>query len=119
MQRTSMFLDFRPSLKAAASLLLAFNISQSQIAPDIGLKKIPEDEIRSLLNKTLVMSVPSLDAKKEVVRQQGPLRMWSKSIESLTSLKKQDIKRIYKPLIVLLNQELYGQRLFNDPALFL
>ena len=41
-QRDSQFLDFRPSLNAAASLMLAFNVSQSHVAPSIGLKKIPE-----------------------------------------------------------------------------
>ena len=32
-QRDSQFLDFKPSHNAAASLMLAFNVSQSHVAP--------------------------------------------------------------------------------------
>ena len=88
MQLQSIFLEFKPSLKAAASLLLALNISQSFVAPEIGLKRINEHEIKSLLHRAYAIYVPKLDAKSG---QQSPLRLWSKSIECLTSLKQQDI----------------------------
>ena len=44
-QRNCEFLDVKPSLKAAASLLLAFNISQSQVATSIGIKRVPELQV--------------------------------------------------------------------------
>ena len=49
MQREANFLDYRPSQNAAASLLLAINISQSDVAPEIGISKIPMSKMQGLL----------------------------------------------------------------------
>ena len=83
-QSNSVFLDFKPSHNAAACLLLAFNLSQSSIADDIGVKKVPELKVKSLLLET--QTIHSM-TPKEQIDPQGPLQMWNKSVEELTSVK--------------------------------
>ena len=53
MQRESSFLDYMPSEQAAASLLLAINISKSSVAPIFNLEKISKPEINALIYNTL------------------------------------------------------------------
>ena len=55
MQREAPFLDHKPSVIAAAGLVLAINISQSEVAPSIGVKRIPELKMQSLLYETLTI----------------------------------------------------------------
>ena len=49
MQRESSFLNYMPSQQAAASLLLAINISMSKVAPLIELERVPKSEINQLI----------------------------------------------------------------------
>ena len=48
----------------------------------------------------------------------GPLEMWNKSVEDLTSVKQEDIRTVYRSLVEAVNNDCYDRKLFNDPSLF-
>ena len=54
MQREPCFLNYCPSQIAAAALLLAINISKSDIAKSIGLKQIEETGLQTLFAETSI-----------------------------------------------------------------
>ena len=88
-QLDSQFLDYKPSQQAAVSLLLAFNISQSSVAPEIGIQRVPELQMKSLVHDSLIIqsAESAASVKKETQTYSGPLRMWNRSVENLTSVK--------------------------------
>ena len=119
MQREAFFLDYRPSAIAAASLLLAINISQSEVAPSIGVSRIPELKMQSLLYETLTIHAELSAGLTDDQDSTSPLRMWSPAVEKLTLLKKEaSIRPVYSALIENLNENVYKQKLFGDPTLF-
>ena len=119
MQREAHFLNFRPSQIAAASLLLAINISLSDAAPLVGIKKIQELQMKSLFFETAIY-LEIAGVKIEEKDAKCPLRMWNNSIEKLTCVKKvQDVKPVYKSLTEKVNEIWYSEKLLSDPSLFL
>ena len=119
MQREAHFLNFRPSQIAAASLLLAINISLSDAAPLVGIKKIQELQMKSLFFETTIY-LEIAGVKIEEKDAKCPLRMWNNSIEKLTCVKKvQDVKPVYKSLTEKVNEIWYSEKLLSDPSLFL
>ena len=119
MQREAHFLDFRPSQIAAASLLFAINISTSDVAPQINIKKIEALQMKSLFFETAIyMEVAGIKIEEKDVKD--PLRMWNASLQKLTCIKKdQDIEPVYKSLVEKLNEQWYQNKLDDDPNLFL
>lgn len=79
MLRDSSFLIYRPSQIAAASLLFAINISQSKVAPLIGINKIEESEMKSLFFETAI-HLGITGVKFFEIDTKCPLRMWNKSV---------------------------------------
>ena len=118
MQREPCFLNFRPSQIAAASLMFAINISQSDIANEIGLKKIDEASFKSLFFETSIY----LEISGKKVQDEESicaLRMWSASIEKLTCVKKQqDVAPVYRMLAKKLDEVWYDHKLNGDQKLF-
>ena len=55
MQQEAQFLNYRPSQRAAASLLLSINISQSNVAHIAGIEKIDQLTMRSYLQEKLTV----------------------------------------------------------------
>ena len=88
MQREALFLGYRPSATAAASLVLAINICQSEVAPSIGVKRIPELKIRSLLYQALSIHAELSAGLLNEEDTTSPLRVWNPAVEKLTLLKK-------------------------------
>ena len=78
MQRDSRFLDYAPSLIAAASLIATINITQSTVTGLIKIKYISESKMRHKLNKAL--SKLGLGMVSKVKVDPNPLRMWNNSI---------------------------------------
>lgn len=111
MQRDSTFLNFRPSQIAAASILLAINISQSKVAPEIGVKQIEEMALKSLFFETAIhMEVAG--KKVEEKNANCPLRYWNDSVQKLTAVKRgADINAAYKELVEKLNKNWYENKL--------
>ena len=79
MQREAHFLNFRPSQIAAASLLFAINISISNVAPTIDIRKIQELQIKSLFFETAIR-IEIAGIKIEEKDAKCPLKMWNGSV---------------------------------------
>ena len=119
MQRESQFLNFRPSQLASASLLFAINISISNVAPTIKVRKIHELQLKSLFFETAIL-LEIAGVKIEEGNVKCPLRMWNESVQKLTLVKKEeDIKPCYRALVESLNEVWYDGKLYGDPSLFL
>ena len=120
MQREALFLDYKPSVIAASSLVLAINISQSEVAPSIGVKRIPELKMQSILFETLTIHAELSAGLLDEQDTTSPLRIWNPSVEKLTLIKKEaSIRPVYTALIEKLNESVYNQKLFEDPTLFI
>ena len=79
MQREAHFLNFRPSLIAAASLLFAINISLSEIAPLIDLKQIQDSQLENLfIETTIYMEITGAETEEKDTK--CPLHMWNTSV---------------------------------------
>ena len=117
-EQMSHFLEYKPSRKAAASLIAAININLSDVAPKIGLKKLHDFQIDSLVVDPSICSEFSAKISKDPSAN-SPLHIWSDSVECLTYLKKKnDIEPVYKILMETLNVTFYEEKLYGDPALF-
>ena len=115
MQREAPFLAYKPSATAAASLVLAINISQSEVAPSIGVKRIPELKMQSLLHDTLTIHAELSAGLLDEQDTTSPLRIWNPAVEKLTLLKREaNIRPVYRALIENLNESVYKQKLFED-----
>ena len=111
MQRDSAFLNFRPSQIAAASILFAINISLSEVASAIGVKKIEELALKSLFFETAIHHEVA-GKKIEEKNAKCPLRYWNDSVQKLTALKREaDINAAYKELVERLNKNWYENKL--------
>ena len=119
MQRESQFLNFRPSQLASASLLFAINISISNVAPTIKIRKIHELQLKSLFFETaILLEIAGVKIEEDTVK--CPLKMWNESVQKLTFVKKEeDIKPCYRALVESLNEVWYEGKLYGDPSLFL
>ena len=110
--REGQFLDFKPSQIAAACLILACNISYSDVAIQIGWNKLQDPHLLSI-QKLNQMGVASNYARS------GAFRMWDKTVKQLTMLSSsRDIKPAYVALINSLNSKQYNGMLSSDPTLF-
>ena len=75
--------------------------------------------MKNLLYQTLTFHKDLTDGQLDDQDTSTPLSIWNNSIEKLTSVKKEDIKKIYIALIENLNETCYKQKLDADPTLFM
>ena len=75
--------------------------------------------MKNLLYQTLTFHKDLTDGQLDDQDTSTPLSIWNNSIEKLTSVKKEDIKKIYNALIENLNETCYKQKLDADPTLFM
>ena len=119
MQRESKFLDYRPSQIAAASLMLALNVSMSKVAPAVGAKRIQQTDLRNLFFETSILMEVS-GVKVEESNSSCPLRMWNQSVEKITLVnRKQDIEPVYEKLTNDLNMQWYDNKLRDDQQILI
>ena len=117
--RKQEFLTYKQSAKAAAAAILAINICLSQTAKVINASRIKRDKLKSLIYVALATHADS-GVFEEIVVADGPLSIWNKQIEELTSVEKtRDIKQIYASLLSSVNTELFQNKLAKDPKLFI
>ena len=111
------FLNYKPSQIAAASLLLAINLSSSSIvAETFGFKKFPYPEV--LAEQKLHPTDPA--SGNSAATLNNPLRLWREEIKQLTLLSpSRDIKDVYTKLIQTINQAEFSDALYADPTLFM
>ena len=109
--REASFLDRKPSLLAAASILVAINICISDSAPSLGITKISEFELKYSFFEASLHD-PSSD--KEQAENQSPLRFWNKSVSRVTQIEADSILPVYSKLTLFLNQGHYNHKLSED-----
>ena len=82
MQRDEQFLRYRPSQIAAASLILALNLSESMFAKQIGMTpKVSSSDEKSLnFEQTINVEVGGIKKQKRQVKT-VPLKMWDRNME--------------------------------------
>ena len=116
-QCNDQFLNYKPSQIAAASLLLAINLSSSTIvAETFGFKKFPYPEV--LPEQKLQPTTPL--NSNQISMPNNPLRLWREEIKQLTLLSpSRDIKDVYTKLIQTINQAEFSDALYADPTLFM
>ena len=52
MQRFAKFLEWKPSQIAAVAIILSVNLNQSPVAPQVGLRTLKGDKVRSLMQRS-------------------------------------------------------------------
>ena len=84
MQRDEQFLRYRPSQLAAASLILALNLSESMYAKQIGMTPKPDAYEQKGLNfeQTINLEIGGVKAAKQKSNVKCvPLKMWDRAME--------------------------------------
>ena len=84
MQRDEQFLRYRPSQIAAASLILALNLSESTFAKQIGMtpKKNRDEEMGLDQESTISVEVGGVKVtKQKKTIKSVPLKMWDRAME--------------------------------------
>ena len=107
MLREAQFLDYKPSLCAAAALMAAINIAQSPLARSLGIRHISDKQMKKFLNREVKVPQEALDQCKS-------LSLWHTEISRLTSINKEEIEPVYKALISSLNEHCYKNQLSWD-----
>lgn len=105
MQRESRFLKYRQSQMAAAALLFAINFKQSTLVTSIlGLAQTPIEELENIIKEEMALyaditCISNHTDSKEETNPDGPLRLWSDTMATLTYLETEDIKSVYEDLV--------------------
>ena len=121
MQRDEQFLRYRPSQIAAASLILALNLSESMFAKQIGMtpKVSSSDEKGLSFEQTINVEVGGVKKQKRQVKQ-VPLKMWDRNMEQMSKVSRfRDVKPVYQHLLLNLSQSEtpLGKVIKADPSL--
>ena len=110
----------KPSVIAAASLILAINLSNSSVTESIGLKKFEEHALSDKTARTKFHTAQLSPSKAPLSSRNDPLRLWDSSIGSLTNLSSdRDVQPVYITLLNSLNNSQFNGVLSEDPALFI
>ena len=123
MQRDEQFLRYRPSQLAAASLILALNLSESMYAKQIGMTPKPDAYEQKGLNfeQTINLEIGGVKAAKQKSNVKSvPLKMWDRAMEQISKVSRfRDVKPVYQHLLLnLSNSETpLGKVIKADPAL--
>ena len=75
MQREPCFLNYCPSQIAAAALLLAINISSSDIAKSVGLKNLDKSGLNSLFSESVFKENDGQETQS--TERKGALYLWT------------------------------------------
>jgi hypothetical protein len=110
----SSFLRFKTSQMAGAALMLAINIHQSSIAPQLGLP----GKLSNLHERSAFFDMtPSTPSDNE--KDNGPLRHWNQGVRRLTQkCVGRDIMPVYKVMVNIVNTVEFEGGLSADSSIF-
>lgn len=119
MLRSSNYLTLKPSQVAAAAIILAINLSSSDLASKVGLQKMQDLNLRSLFSESLT-NTQGEARKSKVGNVNCPLKIWNKMAKRVTTMNiNEDLRPAYTKMCTIVNEfELQGQ-LSTRPDLFL
>lgn len=103
---------------AASALILAINLSTSDLAPKVGLQKMQDLNLKSLFFEN-VINIEVDGVKMRSKHEACPLKMWNKVVRRVTQMTiADDLKPAYAKMCTIINEhELQGQ-LETRPELF-
>ena len=85
MLRSKHFLSLKPSQVAASALILAINLSTSDLAPKVGIKKMQDLNLKSLFFENVVNI--EMEGVRQVPKNEScPLKMWNKVVRRVTQM---------------------------------
>ena len=104
--RKADFLDFSPSVQAAAVITFSIQLSHSFLAEKVGLNQFNFKELAS----------PELNHLLENKNNKSnPFSIWTLKMETITRLRQCEIKKAYSILFILLNEKVFNKILTTDP----
>lgn len=116
--RQQAYLSAKPSQVAGAALILSINLSQSEIANQLGLKRFDNLNLNSLYFENL-MNIEIDGVKQQVGNRECPLRYWNQHVEKLTYIKSErELRPAYYQLVQIVNENDLGGVLAQDQTMF-
>ena len=87
MLRSKTYLTLKPSQIGAASLILAINLSTSELAPKVGLTKMQDLNLnlKSLFVEN-VINIGMDGVRQKSKNEKCPLKMWNKVVRGTTEM---------------------------------
>lgn len=85
MLRSKCYLSLKPSQISAAALILAINLSTSDLAPKVGLKKMQDLNLKSLFFEN-VINIEMDGVRQKFKNESCPLKMWNKVVRRMTEM---------------------------------
>ena len=109
MLRSKNYLTLKPSQIGAAALILAINLSTSDLAPKVGLKKMQDLNLKSLFFEN-VINIEMDGVRQKFKNESCPLKMWNKVVRRTTEMTIQgDLRPAYALMCTIVDQtELNG-----------
>ena len=118
MLRSSTYLSLKPSQIGASALILAINLSTSDLAPKVGLKKMHDLNLKSLFFEN-VINIEMNGVRQQAKNKDCPLRMWNKVVRRTTEMTiANDLRPAYYQMCAIVNQYDLNGHLSKYPDLF-
>ena len=118
MLRSRHYLNLKPSQIAAASLILAINLSTSDLAPKVGLRKMQDLNLKSLFFEN-VINIEMDGVRQKFKSEACPLKMWNKVVRRTTEMTiARDLRPAYVQLCEIVDTQYLNGQLSSHPELF-
>ena len=116
--RSKAFLSIKPSQVGAAALILAINLSTSDLAPKVGISKMQDLNLKSLFFEN-VISIEMEGVRQKSKNEACPLKMWNKVVRRTTQMKiATDLRPAYIAMCTVVNKYDLDGHLAQEPGLF-
>ena len=118
MLRSRSYLSLKPSQVAAAALILAINLSTSELAPKVGISKMQDLNLKSLFFEN-VIAIEMDGVRQKSKNEACPLKMWNKVVRRTTQMGiANDLRPAYVTMCTVVNKNDLDGQLSEDPELF-
>ena len=117
MLRQRVYLTLKPSQVAAAALILAINISTSDLAPKLGIQKMHDLNLKSLFFEN-VINIEMDGVRQKNKNELCPLKIWNKVVRRTTQMSiKKDLKPAYIAMCHVVDNHILNGQLGSYPEL--
>ena len=117
--RSNAYLTLKPSQIGASALILAINLSTSDLAPKVGLKKMQDLNLKSLFFEN-VINIEMDGVRQKFKNEACPLKLWNKVVRRITEMNiANDLRPAYRTICTIVNQNDLNGQLSDYPELFL
>lgn len=117
MLRQRVYLTLKPSQVAAAALILAINISTSDLAPKLGIQKMHDLNLKSLFFEN-VINIEMDGVRQKNKNELCPLKIWNKVVRRTTQMSiKKDLRPAYIAMCQVVDNHILNGQLGTHPEL--